>query len=147
MKLVLLYEGKNAAIHKEVGQKLWELDAHKYVLRVTKNNPIRSLGANNYFHMVLSIFASYTGHYIDEVKDEFKYDIGYYDILVDKLGKPFKRLKSTSKEDSAGMASLTNQLIQWGREKIPNCVIPRLEDTTYLHWFEVQNNYENTFRG
>lgn len=143
-----LYKARDKDSHQAFGKKLWETyESGEFVITVKKNKPIRSLGANNYFHMILSIYATYTGHYLDEIKGEFKYDIGYYDIITDKLGKQFKRLKSTSKADTTEMASLTNQLEQWGRNKFPECIIPRKEDATYIQWLEVQNQYERTFSG
>ena len=146
--MITIYKAGDAKAHAEFGKKLWnEYKSGEYVIKITKNKPIRSLGANNYFHMVLSIYASYTGHYLDEIKDEFKLDVGYYDLVTDKQGKQFKRLKSTSEEDTTGMSRLTNQLLQWGRDKHPECIIPRLEDATYLQWIQVQNEYEKVFSG
>lgn len=146
--MIFLYKAKDKIVHETFGKKLWNMaESGEFIISVKKNKPIRSLGSNNYFHMILSIYATYTGHYIDEIKDEFKNDIGYYDIITDKLGKPFKRLKSTSKADTTEMASVINQFEQWGRDKFPECIVPRKEDATYIQWLEVQNQYERTFSG
>lgn len=147
MSRIYLYKAKDAESHKEIGRKLQELPDGQYVVKITRNKPIRSLAANGFFHMVCQIYATHTGHYLDEIKDEFKNDIGFYTMHTDKLGKQIKRLKQSSSLDETEMASLINQLLQWGRDKFPEVIIPRKEDATYLQWIQVENDYNRTFSG
>ncbi len=134
MKLIL-YKAGDAESHKKVGKELQSYPAGgEYIIKITKNKNIRSLGANAYYHMVWNIYATHTGHYIDELKKEFYDKIGYYETHIDSRGKETRRYKSSSREDTAVMSSLINQQAQWGREEFPSVIIPRKEDATYLQW-------------
>lgn len=147
MSRILLYRAKDEKSHKELGRKLWEIPEGDYVVKITKNKPIRSLGQNNYYHMVWGIYATHTGHYIDELKKEFYDKIGFFEVFTDKRGVSTKRYKSSSGLDETEMSALINQQLQWGRAEFPEVIIPRKEDATYLQWMQVQNDYDRTFSG
>jgi len=97
--------------------------------------------------MILSIYASHTGHYIDELKQEFYTKIGFFEIFEDRRGIKTKRFKSSKDCDTKEMTSLINQLLQWGRDEFPEVIIPRQEDATYMQYMAVQNDYERVFSG
>lgn len=142
-----LYTAKDAASHAEVGRKLRDLPEGEYVISVKKNKPIRSLGDNAYYHMIFNIYATHTGHYLDELKKEFYDKIGYFTLFTDSRGKVTKRYKSSADEDTAGMQALKNQQAQWLRDEFPEVIVPRKEDSTYLTWLQVENDYNKTFSG
>ncbi len=146
MKLIL-YKAGDAESHKKVGKELQGMPAGEYIIKITKNKNIRSLGANAYFHMVWNIYATHTGHYIDELKKEFYDKIGYFEWFEDKRGKRTKRYKSSGDEDTAGMAALINKQAQWGRDEFPEVVVPHKEDATYMQWMQAENDYNKTFTG
>lgn len=133
--------------HKSVGQQLLDFPDGEYIISVKKNKPIRSLPSNSYYHMVWNIYATHTGHYIDELKKEFYDKIGFFEMFTDKRGKTTKRYKSSADCDVPEMSSLINQQAQWGREEFPEVIVPRREDATYLQWLQVQNEYNKTFSG
>lgn len=126
---------------------LKELPSETFIYQIKKNSPVRSFGANKYFHMVWNIYATHTGHYIDELKKEFYDKIGFFEMFTDKRGKTTKRYKSSADCDVPEMSSLINQQAQWGREEFPEVIVPRREDATYLQWLQVQNEYNKTFSG
>lgn len=142
-----LYEAGDSVSHKRLGKELQSLPIGSYVVVIKKNRPVRSLGANAYYHMVWNIYATHTGHYIDELKKEFYDKIGYYTEHTDKRGKTTRRYKSSAEEDTAGMSALINQQAQWGRDEFPEVIVPRLEDATYLQYLEIENQYTKTFSG
>jgi hypothetical protein len=137
--------------HEDVGKKFQELpEGKRYKIEVTEIKVIHSIPQSAYFHVLCSIFAIHTGHTLQEIKDEFKKD-RFFEIIVDKQGQEFKRLKSTSKLNVTEYASVINNILQWGREKWPECVVKRKEDMDYLQWMEfeaaVKNEYNKTFSG
>ncbi len=147
MKKSILYKAKDPDSHKSIGRQLQELPEGEYVIDIKKNKPIRSLGANNYYHMVWSIYATHTGHYIDELKHEFYDVIGFFTLHTDARGKTTKRYKSSADCDKEEMARLINLQADWGKREFPEVIIPRKEDATYLQWMQVQNEYNQTFSG
>lgn len=147
MPKILLYKAGDAQSHKNLGKELQALKEGEYIIKIAKNRPVRSLGQNAYYHMVWSIYASHTGHYVDELKTEFYNKIGFYEVFTDKRGKQTKRYKSSKDCDTKEMTSLINQQSQWGREEFPEVIVPRQEDATYLQWIQVQNDYEKVFSG
>ena len=92
MKTVL-YKSDDEESKRKFYQVLKELKPGSYAITIKINRPIRSLGANRYFHMVWNIYATHTGHYIDELKREFYEKIGFYEIFTDKRGISTKRYK------------------------------------------------------
>ncbi len=146
MKTVL-YKSDDEESKRKFYQVLKELKSGSYAITIKINRPIRSLGANRYFHMVWNIYATHTGHYIDELKREFYEKIGFYEIFTDKRGISTKRYKSSADCDTTEMSSLINQQAQWGRDEFPEVIVPRLEDATYLQYMQVENEYNKTFSG
>lgn len=113
---------------------------------VKEKRNIRSVKANAFFHAICQLYAINTGHTLEEIKDEFK-RARYYELIVDKRGREFKRLKSTSGLDTAEFASVCNNLLQWGREEFPEVIVPQRKDMDYIKWMDIQNDYEQAFRG
>lgn len=144
---IILYKTDDTAGHTAFGKTMRDLPPGEYIIKITKNKNIRSLGANAYYHMVWNIYAIHTGHYIDELKKEFYDKIGYFEEWTDARGKITRRYKSTSDEDTAGFAAIINKQAQWGREEFPEVIVPRKEDATYLQWMQVENEYNKTFSG
>jgi hypothetical protein len=147
MARIFLYKSKDEKSHKELGKKLSELPEGGYVIKVSKNKPVRSLGQNAYYHMVWNIYATHTGHYIDELKKEFYDKIGFFEVFTDKREISTKRYKSSADLDETEFAALINQQAQWGRDEFPEVIVPRKEDATYLQWMQVENDYNRTFSG
>jgi len=147
MPKILLYKANDEKSHRMVGKELASMPEGSYVIKISKNRPVRSLGQNAYFHMVWNIYASHTGHYIDELKKEFYDKIGFYTVFEDKRGKQTKRYKSSKDCDTSEMTSLINQQLQWGREEFPEVIVPRQEDATYLQYIQIENEYERVFSG
>lgn len=146
MKMII-YKAGDADSHKAAGKMLQELPPGEYVLKITKNRPIRSLKQNGYYHFVWQIYATHTGHYVDELKKEFYDKIGFYEFFMDARGKQTKRYKSTADLDDAEMARIINQQAQWGRDEFPSVIVPRREDATYMMWMQAENEYNKTFSG
>lgn len=140
-----------AAAHKEIGRKLMELQEDKrFIIEVKVLRTIHSIPQMQYFHVVCTIYATHTGHTMEEIKDEFK-RARFFEMKIDKFGREFKRLKPTSGLDVAEYASLINNLLQWGLEEYPQVIIKKKEDLTYEKWIEyeslVDEEYENMMRG
>jgi hypothetical protein len=142
-----LFDTEDEQSKRKFYAELKTLKPGAYAYSIKKNKPIRSLGANKYFHMVWNIYATHTGHYIDELKREFYDKIGFYELFTDKRGKQTKRYKSSKDCDTTEMSSLINQQAQWGRDEFPEVIVPRKEDATYLQWIQVENEYNRTFSG
>jgi len=135
------------ASHKAIGRKLQDLEAGKdYIVQVKVKKNIRSIKQNAFFHAVCQLYAVYTGHTLEEIKDEFK-RARWFEMREDKLGRQFKRLKSTAGLDTAEFASVCNNLLQWGREEFPGCIVPEPQDMDYKMWMDIQNDYEAAFKG
>lgn len=145
-KIIGLYDNRSEDSKRALYRTLKELPEGEYVYEIKKNRPIKSSKQSNFFHAVCQIYAMYTGHTLQEIKDEFKRD-RFFEIVVDKQGKEFKRLKDTAGLPDDEYSALINNLLQWGREKFPDCIIPRKEDFTYKMWLDIQNNYERDFSG
>jgi len=147
MKKFFIYK-KTPEIHAEFGRKVWaeSEEGVEYIYTRKVNRPIRSIPQNKMFHAICQVFAMYTGHTIEEIKDEFKRE-RYFEMRTDKQGVLFKRLKSTSKADTSEFTWLINNLLEWGRDKWPSCIVPRKEDMSYLMLIEIEEQYEREFFG
>lgn len=144
---IFLYTAGDADSHKATGDKLKELPPGEYVLKVTKNQPIRSLDDNKYYHWVWKIAAAYTGHYPDDIKKEFYDKIEFFEWKVDPRGKSYKRYKSTADLDDAEMQVMKTRQRQWLLDEFPGFVIPQKKDVDYKLWMDVENDYNKTFSG
>lgn len=141
---------KTAEDHARFGRQLWadiaDDDQREYIISLKLNRNIRSIPQNAMFHAICQIYAMYTGHTLEEIKDEFKRE-RFYELKVDKQGNEFKRLKSTKGLDTLEFTSLINNLMQWGQEHHPTCIVPRREDMHYQRLMEIEDQYEREFSG
>lgn len=148
----IIYKTGDAALHQKIGHNLMRLPDGEYIISWKKNRNVRSLPQLRLAHVICKIYAIYTGHTLEEIKDEFKRE-RFYEIRTDKQGKEFKRLKSFSKDfdgrswDTLEMTSLVNNLLDWGNTHHPLCVVPRKEDIHYQMLMEIENDYEVEFSG
>jgi hypothetical protein len=136
-----VYKANDPQSHKQLGKELGKLESGEWIISWKINRPIRSISQNKFFHAVCKVYAIYTGHTLEEIKDEFKRDC-FFEMKVDKQGVEFKRLKSTAKLDSAQFTHLCNALLQWGLDKHAECYVPRKEDMTYQTLMEIDERYE-----
>lgn len=137
--------------HADVGKKFQELpEGKRFKVEVTEIKHIHSIPQSAYFHVLCSIYAIYTGHTLQEIKDEFK-KARFFEIIVDKQGKEFKRLLPTSGLNVTEYAAVINNLLAWGNENWPKCVVKKKEDMDYIQWMEfeaeVKNSYNKEFSG
>ena len=139
---------KRQESHKKAGKTLQDMpEGYEYLITIKRNKPVRSLSQNNFFHMLLTIYANHIGLYLDEMKGEFYDAIGFYEMITDKRGKETKRYKSSADLDQGEMAGLISALIQYGSTNMPECIIPRQEDANYMQWMTVQNDYNRATAG
>jgi hypothetical protein len=139
----------HAISHKEIGKKLQEMGKEypgKYIISWKRHKQIRSMKANAFFHAVCQIYAMYSGHTVDEIKHEFKM-ARFYTLETDKLGREFKRGKSSSGLDTGEFAAVCNNLLEWGKDEFPAVIVGRKEDMTYIQWLNIQDEYEKVFSG
>lgn len=140
------YTAKDEASHKSAGAKLRELPEGEYLITVKKNRPIRSLSANKFFHAIIKVYATHTGHHADEIDNMFRM-ARHYEIIEYPSGKNEKIPKRTSNLDTKEFAAVVNNLLQWGQDEFPTVKVLRKEDLTYQMWMEIENDYERTFSG
>jgi hypothetical protein len=147
MKNFFIYK-KTPDIHAQFGKYVWDTanEGVEYIFTRKVNRAIRSLPQNRLFHVICQIYAMYTGHTMQEIKDEFKSE-RFFKMETDKQGVLFKRLRSTAKLDTTEFTSLVNNLLEWGRDKWPKCVVPRKEDMNYIMLMEIESQYEREFFG
>ncbi len=144
-------KGERDESHRKLGREIQGLpEGKKFKVEISELKVIHSISQSAYFHVVCSIFAIHTGHTLQEIKDDFKKD-RFFEIIVDKQGKEFKRLLPTSGLNVTEYASLINNLLQWGLDHWPKCVVSKKEDMDYIQWMEyetaVKNEYNKTFSG
>jgi hypothetical protein len=130
---------------KDLGKYLRELGVGEktkgrdYCVVVKQNKPIRSLKANAFFWVVITIYATHTGHTTKEIDYLFRMDRHWEEV---EMKSGIKRVpKESHNMDETEYAALINNLLQWGREEFPEVIIPRREDMTYQQWMGVQNEY------
>lgn len=144
-------KGIRSMSHADIGKKFQELpEGKRFKIEVSEIKVIHSIPQSAYFHVICSIYAIHTGHTLQEIKDEFK-SARFFEIIVDKQGQEFKRLKSTSKLNVTEYASVINNLLQWGLENWPECTVKKKGDMDYIQWMEyeaeVKNEYNRSFSG
>lgn len=141
-----LYTAGDPVSHKKIGSSLSELPAGDYVIIVKKNRPIRSLQANKFYHAVMKLYATHTGHTMSEIENMFKME-RHFEIVYYPSGKTEKIPRDTHDLDTKEFTAMCNNLLQWGRDNFPEVIVPRQEDLTYRQWIEIDNEYNKTFSG
>lgn len=139
-------DGTRAVSHKQIGRNLQALPGgREYRIEVKVNRNVRSLPQNAMLHAIAQIYAIYTGHTVDEIKDMWKKEY-WFEWKTNKLGQEYKRLKSvTEAEDTKTFSELINTMLQWGQKAYPECIVPRPEDINYIRLMEIQNEYSESF--
>ncbi len=146
-KKIGLYDNRTQQGKDAFYKVLKELPPDEYYYELKKNLPVQSIGQVRKFHAVCQQYAIYTGLTMEEMKNEFK-KARYFEMITDKQGREFKRLKSTNEiKDVAEYAALINNLIQWGREQMPEFHLTDPKDMSYVEWMNLQNDYEASFSG
>lgn len=148
----MIYKTGDTTKHQVLGRTFMRLPDGEYIISWKRNRNIRSLPQLRLAHVICKIYGMYTGHTLEEIKDEFKRE-RFYEIKIDKQGKEFKRLKSFSKDfdgrpwDTIEMTSLINNILDWGHTHHPLCVVPRKEDIDYIRLMEIEQDYDIEFSG
>lgn len=131
---------------KDLGRYLRELKPGKeYCVVVKQNRPVRSLSANGYYHVILSIIGTETGHTHEQLHDICKKKFNYEIINFPKSGVEI-RGKSTSQLDSAEFAAYVNRVKQWALDEF-NITIPDTRDIDYQKQIEIENQYDRVQSG
>ena len=141
---ILLYKAGDVESHKELGKKLQALDPGEYCLVIKRNRPIRSLNQNKYYHVILNIIAIETGHTHDELHEICK--MKFNEKWVDLPGGAQMIGRSTSELDSAEFTGYLNRVKQWALDGF-NISIPEPRDIDYARWIEIENTYDDNFKG
>lgn len=128
------------------------IDGKEYNITIKKNNPIRSLTANAYYHVILNLIAIHTGQgtgdqHFDhtELHEIFKKKFNGKMKIFPKGGSEVIG-QSTKSLDSKQFAEFINKVKNFAREEW-GTIIPEPQDVTVLREMEIQNNYERTFSG
>lgn len=145
MSKLILYHAGDDESHKELGRKLRALEKGDYILEIKKKRNVRSLSANRYYHAILNIICIETGIEHDDLheamKAKFNSKVLYLpDNETEVIGQ------STSKLDTAEFASYVNRVKHYGRESL-GCIIPEAGDIDQQRWMEIENAYDDNFKG
>jgi len=146
MSKIVLYDNREEENKRKFYNTLKALPPDEYVVEIKKNRPIHTIKQSSYFHVLCQIYAIHTGHYLDEIKDEFKRD-RFFEMKIDNQGREFKRLKSTSKLSDVDYQIVITLFLEWGKEKHPEVIVPQKRDMDYKMWMEIGNAYNRTFSG
>jgi ribosomal protein L30E len=132
--------------YKELGQYLRSLKpGDDYCIVVKKNRPVRSLSANAYYHVILSLIGIHTGHTHEQLHDICKKKFNYEVINLPKSGSEI-RGKSTTSLDTAEFAAYVNRVKQWSLDEF-NLLIPDARDLDYQKQIEIENQYDRVQSG
>ncbi len=142
----ILFDNRTDDGKRKFYGQIKDLPPDEYIILIKKNKPKHSIKQSNFFHAICQLYAIQTGHYLEEIKDEFKRD-RFFEMKVDKQGREFKRLKPTADLDEAEYSVLNTLLLEWGKEKHPEVVVPKKGDLTYIQWMNIGNEYTRTFSG
>jgi hypothetical protein len=145
MSRIYLYKAKDEASHKEIGKKLRELPEGTYVIEIKKNQAVRSLSANKYYHLILNIIAIDTGHTHEELHEALKLKFNCKVIFFPKGGSQVVG-NSTADLDTKEFAGYVNRVKQWALDEF-SIQIPEPKDVDYKRWMEIETTYENNFNG
>ena len=139
---------KRKASHLSVGKELQKLDeGFTYLLSIKRNRAIRSLSANNFFWMVINLYATATGHTKNEIDFMFRMARHWKEIAMPSSGEVIRVPKETHELDTKDFSAVINNLLQWGREEFPNVIVPRREDATYLDYMRIEDEYDEANAG
>lgn len=142
---LFLYEAKNEKHHKELGAYLRTLEEGLFVVTVKKNRPIRSLKANGYYHIILTLIATETGVNHEQLHEICKLKFNPEIINLPKGGHQTLG-KNTATLDTKEFGAYINRVKQWARDEF-NLNLPEPGDLDTMRRMEIENNYTRTFSG
>lgn len=142
---IFLYTAGDADSHKDLGRRLQELEPGEYCMTIKRNRPIRSLNQNKYYHAILNIIAISTGHTHDELHEicKLKFNSKWVDL---PRGGTHVIGKTTSDLDTAEFTAYVNRVKQWAIDEF-GITIPESRDIDYARWIEIENTYDDNFKG
>lgn len=136
---------------KDLGNYLRELgnqDKTKgkdFCVVVKQNKPIRSLKANGYYHIILTIIGAETGHTHEQLHDICKKKFNYEVINLPKSGSEI-RGRSTKDLLTDEFAAYVNRVKQWAQDEF-GIQIPERESIDYSTQVEIGNRYDKVHSG
>lgn len=145
MRTFIIKSGDESTF-KDLGRYLRELKSGKdYCVVVKQNRPVRSLSANGYYHVILSLIGIHTGHTHEQLHDICKKKFNYEVINLPKSGSEI-RGKSTSDLDTKEFAAYVNRVKQWALDEF-NVIIPESDKIDYSTQVEIGNHYDQVQSG
>lgn len=141
----LIFDTEDEGTKEKMLEVFRDLPDGKYLVRISRNKPIRSLKANAYYWVLLSIIATETGYEREQLheicKRKFNSDVILYPSgEVDIVGK------STTALNSAEHAAYVNKIKMWAQDEW-RINLPEPADIDYQRWMEIENNYNRSQSG
>jgi len=143
-----IYHPGNAEEHQRIGQYLRSLPPNEngYIIEVTRNNPFRSISQNKYYWAILQIISISTGEFD---KDKLhRICARKFNSTIENLpkGESIVVTNSTADLDTAQFTAYVNRVKMWAREEF-DIIIPEPKDMTHKLWMEIEDSYNDHFRG
>lgn len=112
------YDLKKSYDQQKVREYLTKLIESESKCELKKIHPKRSISANNYLHVLFSIWGNHHGYTIDEAKNIIKHTLGYtYEKEFNVNGHKSYTIhnKKTSEMDTAELAEFTDKFRTWSQ--------------------------------
>lgn len=112
------YDFKKSYDQQKALEYLSKLIESESKCEVKKIHPKRTISANNYLHVLLSIWGNHHGYTLDEAKDLIKYKLGYSYIKETEINGVLIKsahYAKTSEMDSAELAEFTDKFRTWSQ--------------------------------
>jgi hypothetical protein len=142
--MIFHYNPTEPRQHSELGARLRELSPGEYIVRVTRNRPIKSLGQSKYlFGVVYKTIAMETGMDDEQLHEIFKRK---FNPEQKTLGKAVVEVVggSTKNFDTGEMTSFITKVKHFAAEEL-NIHIPELKDVDYKLWMEINERHDRVF--
>ena len=136
-----IYKAKDKASHKKLGQLLQELDAGEWLVKWTKNRPVRSLGANRYYHAIIHIIATETSTDPGKLHELLKAEFNTEAYVMN--GEVMTYVKSTADLNTKEFADYVRRVKHWAAERL-GIIIPDERDIDYAKWDKIKEDYERS---
>lgn len=140
-----IYKAGDAAKHKELGKYLQELQQGDYLIVIKKNRVIRSLSANKFYHAIVNLIATHTGHTHQQIHEICKYKFNADIVHLPKGGVQVVG-KTTSDMNTEEFAAYINRVKQWAIDEF-DLILPEREDLGQKEFLDIENNYERVISG
>ena len=151
MRTFIIKSGDESTF-KDLGKYLRELGNQEktkgknYCVVVKQNRPIRSMSANGYYHIILTMICSEANQYTHEQLHEIcKRKFNYEMVQFPKSGYEVVG-KSTKNLDTKEFAAFVNRVKLWALEEF-NIVVPDARDIDYQKQIEIENNWDKIQSG